>query len=438
MKRADSERELHDDHEIAPGGDPGKQARAAAGIPIVPSMDGFRALAIAAVITFHVVLVTTPPTGTTARVLFYGTSPNMIDALFIMSGFVIFLPTVASGGNFGSVRFYALRRAARVLPGYWLGIALTLLMLAAWPVSPAPADTGLGTLGIHLGFLHMPALLADPDFVLGWQINGPLWTLSIEVVFYILMPLIAGAYLRRPLLGLALAALITLFWKEGLLHLGRIDTLLGLDTQAAPLERFNVAANNQFPAWAFSFGLGMTGAWAYVRWQGTQYREVVARWAPRAQLISLVALGISMYVIGRYAIDPAEIAPHFTARQNPAISMSFSASLAAFMVSTALAPPRLQRPFNLPSIRALGDISYGMYLIHAPLILFLLALLTGMVESIGSFWTVLLTGVPLTILYGWLSAHWLEQPARRWAQRYGRRATAARAPVADSPPGRAG
>jgi peptidoglycan/LPS O-acetylase OafA/YrhL len=424
-----SGRDPRDDQEIAPGGDPGKQARAAAGIPVVPSMDGFRALAIAAVIAFHVVLVTVPPTGTAARVIFYGTSPNMIDALFIMSGFVIFLPTVASGGDFGSVRFYALRRAARVLPGYWLGIALTLLMLATWPVSPSPADAGLGTLGIHLAFLHMPALLVNPDFVLGWQINGPLWTLSIEVVFYILMPLIASSYLRRPLLGLAVAGLITFAWKEGLLHLGQIDDLLGLDTPGSSLQEFKVNANNQFPAWAFSFGLGMTGAWAYVRLRQERYREAVARWAPRGQVISLIALGICMYVIGRYAIDPTEIAPHFTARQNPLISMSFSTSLAAFMVVTTLAPPRLQRPFNLPSIRALGDISYGMYLIHAPLILFLIALAPGLIDAIGAFWTVMLIGVPLTIVYGWFSAHWIEQPARRWARRYGRRATATPAPV---------
>ena len=41
--------------------------------------------------------------------------------LFVVSGFVLFLPTAARGGDFGDVGAYALRRAARLIPAYyWL------------------------------------------------------------------------------------------------------------------------------------------------------------------------------------------------------------------------------------------------------------------------------------------------------------------------------
>ena len=37
--------------------------------------------------------------------------------LFIVSGFVMFLPTAARGGDLGSVRVFAIRRAARLAAG---------------------------------------------------------------------------------------------------------------------------------------------------------------------------------------------------------------------------------------------------------------------------------------------------------------------------------
>lgn len=411
---------------VAPGGDPGKQERAATGIPVVPSMDGFRAFAIGAIVVYHLILITGVPGDSFGRVAFFGTLPNMIDPLFIISGFVVFLPTVARGGEFGPISAYAVRRGARLLPAYWVAIVVTLLMLASWPSQPTPGgEIGAAGIAAHLGFLHMPALLVDYDFNLGFEVNGALWTLSMEVTFYVLLPLIAAAWFRRPLIGLLIAAAVTILWKEGLLHLGGVVDALGIEATPQQLASFGLAANNQFPAWAFSFGLGMTAAWAYVRAQQPDIRERVRRWAPTGQLLSLAAFGLAAYLIGRYALEPDVLVPHLTARRSPWISMFFSAAITALMLTTALAPPRLQRPFNLRSARALGDISYGMYLIHAPLALFLLALLPGLVDSLGGLLTMVLIATPLTVLYGWASARWLEQPIRRWARRYGRRAPAA-------------
>ena len=46
-------------------------------------------------------------------VLSWGILPRSIQALFITSGFVIFLPTAARYGDFGRVSSFAIRRAAR-------------------------------------------------------------------------------------------------------------------------------------------------------------------------------------------------------------------------------------------------------------------------------------------------------------------------------------
>jgi peptidoglycan/LPS O-acetylase OafA/YrhL len=101
------------------------------------------------------------------------------------------------------------------------------------------------------------------------------------------------------------------------------------------------------------------------------------------------------------------------------------------MVATALGPMRWQRPFAHPFARWLGDISYGMYLIHFVIITYAVRLLftpstglPGVAQGDGSFGTFVALAalvLPLTVLYGYISGRYLEQPIRRWAQRFGRR-----------------
>ncbi len=99
------------------GLDPGKEDRAERGLPIIPALDGFRATAIFAIVLLHLLAVFVNPTGDAGRIFTYGPLPNAVDVLFILSGFVVFLPTVARGGDFGPVIPYAIRRGARLLPG---------------------------------------------------------------------------------------------------------------------------------------------------------------------------------------------------------------------------------------------------------------------------------------------------------------------------------
>ena len=401
-------------------GDPGKEDRAATGIPVVPVMDGFRAYAILAIVLFHLAYYTSELSSPASRVLLWGTLPNLVDALFIVSGFVVFLPTVARG-RFGRVREYALRRGARLFPAYWLALVVVLALVPLWPIPLRGGPPSIAEVGAHLVMLQMPALLVDSRFVIGFGLDGPLWTLSVELTFYLLLPLVAGAYLRRPLLGLAIAALVTVGWKLAIIFLDDVARFVGLEPGQGQLGLARLAADGQFPAWAFSFALGMTGAWAFVRLRERPDTKALARWAVAAQVVALVGLACAAYVIGRGALVNDSVIAHSLARRDPVVSMVFSASLAVFMVATAFAHRALQWPFGAPVVRSLGDISYGIYLIHLPVILLLVVLLSPVVGPAKVFVPVLVTALPLSVLYGWGSARLLEQPVRRWAQRFGRR-----------------
>ncbi len=406
---------------------------------MVPSFDGFRAFAILGVVAIHVIL----SAGVSRRAgddalgqVIWGTVGQAVDALFIVSGFVVFLPTVARGG-FGNVGDYAIRRAARIAPAYWMVLAITLILMAlrtpAGLTYPTPAS-----IGAHVGFLQTPAGLLEA--FTGWRggygfgVDIPVWTLSVEMAFYFVLPFVAAAYLRRPLAGLALCALIAVGWRELFDHLGAIVDFFGGSLSGATAVNARFAAHDQLPFWAFSFALGMTSAWAYVELRRRLQPERLSRLAGRFQLLAALGVVVFVYLAGHYA---TKAAPPFTAtlaRQTLLIGLGYSAATAAFMLTTALASDRRQMPFSAGPIRRLGDISYGVYLSHYLIAVYVAMLLSPPTDgSLGALalWAVIV--VPLAILYGYLSARYLEIPIRRWARSRGRRGEVAA--VAGTGPG---
>ena len=193
---------------------------------MVPAFDGFRAYAVFGVVALHVLgfsgVLIALGDGTRFQ-LVQGTLGQAIDVLFVVSGFVVFLPTVARGGEFGSVRAFAVRRAARLVPAYW---AILALARAAGPVSAEPPlpDARLLSVGANTLFLQTPVQLFH-EVPSGFGVTEPVWTLSLEVTFYLLLPLVAGWYYRHPLLGLGVAGFITAALARGVHPLRRHHVL---------------------------------------------------------------------------------------------------------------------------------------------------------------------------------------------------------------------
>ena len=86
-------------------------------------------------------------------------------------------------------------------------------------------------------------------------------------------------------------------------------------------------------------------------------------------------------------------------------------------------------------VRKLGDISYGIFLIHLVVITYVVRLLfehstanpsqyeiVNANGGLGTFVALAVIVLPLSVGYGYFSGRYLEQPIRRWAHRFGRRA----------------
>ncbi len=428
-----------------PLADPGKQDRSARGIPVVPAFDAYRGVAVLGIVIFHILassgLLIRAGESAPAQ-LVWGTLPYTVDIFFIVSGFVMFLPAAARDGRFGSVRTFAVRRAARLFPALWVALAIALALLAFLPASSLPFP-GAGDIALNFTALANWATLFPGGNIPGFGVDSPVWTLTVEVAFYVVLPFVAASYFRRPLVGLAVAAAIAILWREAFEHIFDLADFLGISLS----ERRGIGlqfANNQFPYWAFSFGAGMTIAWAYVRLDRARDRAAVERAAPIVAGAALLVLCIFIVLAGREAIDTPPAAVVHDAWDSSFLMLGYTAALGVAMLFLAFVPGRVRTVLSNPRVRLLADISYGVYLIHAVLLWTISTQLSPPHDdflpkdgSLRTFAIMLVLVLPLSLLYGYLSTRFVEQPIRRWAHRYGRRRQ--ERPAADpAPAGSAG
>ncbi|WNS42316.1 acyltransferase [Paenibacillus sp. MMS20-IR301] len=150
--------------------------------------DGIRAIACLSVILHHLsqklaMPLQKPWLQEVQSVLLLGNSG--VSLFFLLSGFLLSFPfwsAYLTNEPYPSIRTYTVRRAARIMPGFYVSFLVSLLLV--WRLD-IPVDflwrrtiTGLTfTSGFHYT-TFFPS-----------ELNGPLWSISFEVFCYMLMPL---------------------------------------------------------------------------------------------------------------------------------------------------------------------------------------------------------------------------------------------------------
>lgn len=139
-----------------------------------------------------------------------------VDLFFVISGFLLALPWFVharEGRPPPSVAGFYRRRFRRIAPAYYLQLAALFVV-----VLPLLHDAGYWRSDLYVyawnGVAH--ALFAHNLFPLtsaSMGVNGALWTLGVEAQFYLLLPLAAPHFVRRPILMLAGCLAIALAWR---------------------------------------------------------------------------------------------------------------------------------------------------------------------------------------------------------------------------------
>lgn len=163
-------------------------------------LDGIRALAVLVVVWFHFWQQSwiMPHIGDVSLGWIPRTGYLMVDMMIFMSGFCLFLPyarKMVYGERAQSVSEFYVKRAARILPSYYIAVAVALVFALAMGAY-ASNQNMLKDLFAHIFLVHN----FFPETYVMTQLNGVLWTVAVEAQFYLFFPLYAKAFQKKPIL----------------------------------------------------------------------------------------------------------------------------------------------------------------------------------------------------------------------------------------------
>ncbi len=351
-----------------------------------PALDGLRGLAVAAVVVFHLGHLTGGFLG--------------VDLFFVLSGFLITSLLIVEHRARGAVDLLAFwaRRARRLLPALLVmlaGVAVLLATLTPTADRPRFRSEALATLGYVANWQRMTADVSYWDIFSQPSPLDHTWSLAIEEQFYVLWPLAVLVFLavgfgRRSSPGvrrLGLAAAV-----------GGVVSLVLLAVAYSPID-----TNRAYFATDTRLGPTLLGAALAAYLTGRPRRErPPAAGVEVAGAVALAWIGWSVLVVdGQGAWYYRGGLASFTV-----------AALVVIASVTGGPPGRLARSVSAPPLVALGAISYGVYLWHWPVIVYLTAD-RAHVEGVALD----ILQVAVTLAAALVSYRLIEQPIRRGALR---------------------
>jgi len=337
-----------------------------------PALDGLRAVGVIAVLGFH------------AKLPGFSGGKAGVDLFFTLSGFLItalLLQEHHAHGRIALKRFFV-RRVLRLYPALLAAVAgaifLAWLKIPVFDASRSSFDSTLrATPWTLLYGINLPRAF-------GWTGGGFLghaWSLAIEEQFYLVWPPLVVLLLRR---GRSLRTL-------GLVAAGAAATSAGA---RIVLDAVGVSSEGLYN-FTFTHVDGIFAGCALAVFWRLRYRTVgrLARpgadYAALAVVVAVIVVGRAMNIVGLTATVVAGVVLIASVLERPA---------------SALARALSTRPLT-----AIGKRSYGLYVYHWPIFLFL---------GVDRRPHMLALGFGLSAAAAWISYRFVEGPFLRLKDRW--------------------
>ena len=356
-------------------------------LPYVAGIDGLRAIAVLAVIVFHVEFLRFLPGGFTG-----------VDMFFVISGYVISRSLAERQTRPLSaflLQFYQ-RRVLRIVPALLVVLLCsvlvsTLIIPPVW-LSSQNEDTGLA------------AFFGLSNLVLAWQTDtyfspqaefNPYlhtWSLGVEEQFYLIFPVVFVLWLRYRENNLIARYLLPILTLASL-------AWCAVQSQAAPLSAFYLLPSRfwELAAGALLFQVINQGHGARLR-----------PWHLQVMLLAGLALLVTGFILtpaGRFPYPWALVAV-----------LGTLLLIAGMVLNGDRRPGPLLTMLQWPVLTYAGRLSYSLYLWHWPVAVFL-----RWTVGLETLWVQL--AYPLLVLaLAAASYHWVERPMRRGRTLFQRRA----------------
>jgi peptidoglycan/LPS O-acetylase OafA/YrhL len=348
---------------------------ASSGPQEIPALDGVRALAALGVLFFHAFQMYQYP-----KYLLnwdisvpWNYAQTGVHLFFVLSGFLLFLPFARAMLHDrplpGAGRFYQ-RRAWRILPAYWA--CMIALVVIHWKSFASPV--GVKNVAAHTVLLH------DDFRLFNRSIEGPFWTLAIEVQFYALLPLFAAGIARvvgrsHSALRLILGVLALLVGALGLRGIDALAQNVVGQTQGVPalaLMLFVRATMGMQGKFLEVFALGMLCSVLHLamteHWpMATHTRRWLGLGLLGGALVTVTILAPAMLRthLETPAYDIASQPGNWLAFFSPfLVGLGYS----SFLLAVLWTGGGLSALFASAPLRFLGAMSYSLYLWHLPIV----------------------------------------------------------------------
>jgi len=336
-----------------------------------PDIDGLRAIALLCVLFYH------------ADVPYFSGGYVGVDVFFVISGFLITRLLIDELDAKKEIDFagFFIRRARRLFPAFFFILIFTSL-LAFFLFSPFELihyASQLISSSLSLSNIHF---LTQSGYFDTGQLTKPLlhtWSLCVEIQFYLAWPFIVSFLFRRKLLNLISIVLIG---------------FCSFCFAQAYLETHTAAVFFLMPFRVFEFCMGACLIWLL---RYNYYNKHLAQRPLIKEFLLLVGLLLILY--SAFAYNKATIFPGFGA-----LLPCFGAALCIYAGDAHFLGKLLRNKL----LAGIGLLSYSLYLVHWPLIVFYKH--QAGIERLSSNAAIAI--ISLSLIIGLLMYRYIEVPFR--------------------------
>lgn len=361
----------------------------------LPAVEGMRACAAIGVVVTHVAFQTGHSSGVAGRL--FGRFDLAVAVFFALSGFLLWRGHSAAARDLKPrprTSHYLRSRVVRIMPAYVVAVVIILSLLP----DAGHASPTLWLANLTLTQIYVPLTLTGG--------LTQMWSLSVEVTFYLVLPVLALLARRLAVRARvpAIAALGVLSWAWGWVPL---DLPSGVNQLNWP------------PAFFSWFAAGMLLAeWAY------SPIGLPHRLARRRVLVGFVAV-LAYLVAASPLAGPEGLVPGTAAQFAVKTAMG---SVVAFALVAPLVldwPDTAHRMLGSTAMVTLGRWSYGLFIWHLAALAMVFPVI-GMFAFTGRMPTVLVLTLIFGIAIAAVSYALVESPCREALRRWERGGTQSR------------
>jgi peptidoglycan/LPS O-acetylase OafA/YrhL len=333
-----------------------------------------------------------------------------VDIFFVLSGFLLSMPwhrAALAGTRRPDLRRYFVRRFLRIVPPYWFMLFVMGVLMAGTtiPWAAIGSHDGVKALVAHFFFVQYLFPSTSGGFA---AVNGSVWTLTIEMIFYVTLPiLILGFTGRRWRFGLPISVAFSLLWVWlAWHHLGAwVDHLHdGVERFGVPESQIRYFLSTQFLAFIGEFGIGMTvaGWWIRRRDRPVPSSSRLQWLAGTGAVLAALAALAAMYVHGSHGTNGVvEVFGR----------MAVAACVGLLIMGLLAGPAILRRSLTFLPFRLYGIIGYSVFLWHLPVLTAMGAWpIFDIADPLTRFWKIIAIGLPLTTIFGVVMYLLVERP----------------------------